>query len=129
MLELRPHHGICIGQFIGKGYSDEFIENMTQIIARLESSKEERIRLVCHADAICRACPRRVKEECHSGQKVMGYDITCLNICGLSENEEISWREFKNKVKDLIIDKDKLKEVCIDCSWLDICEKIQGHKR
>lgn len=126
IIELRPHHGMCIGQFIGKGYSDEFVRNMKHIINRLNHEKDIRIRLVCRTDCLCSSCPHNVNSICNSGQKVLNYDKTCLHICGLSENDEITWNEFKNKVNETIIKQDKLSEVCINCSWIDICLQNTG---
>lgn len=126
MIELRPHHGMCIGQFIGNGYNDEFIENMKQIITKLEESDDQRIKLVCHTDAICSRCPHNVNDICHSGQKVLNYDMSCLKICGVQENQEISWRDFKSKVKELILIKDKLNNICTNCSWIEICIQNAG---
>ena len=30
-IHLRPHHGICLLNFIGKGYSDDFSLNMSRM--------------------------------------------------------------------------------------------------
>ena len=29
---LRPHHGLCIAFFEGKGYNQKFVENMTNVV-------------------------------------------------------------------------------------------------
>lgn len=49
---LRPHHGLCIGFFEGRGYSAEFVRHMTEVIAVLEAEDLE-ITLVTHCDALC----------------------------------------------------------------------------
>lgn len=126
MLHLRPHHGMCIGQFIGKGYSADFVDNMKKVIEKLESSEMEMIKLICRTDVICNCCPHNNSEICNSGQKVTNYDNTCLTLCSLKENDIISWKEFKTRVKKNIIDKNKLSEVCINCSWIDICTENAG---
>lgn len=36
---LRPHHALCILSFRGKGYSDEFIDNMYKMIDELEKTR------------------------------------------------------------------------------------------
>jgi hypothetical protein len=126
MIELRPHHGMCIGQFIGNGYSEEFVENMKQTIAHLEASEDQRVKLVCRTDVICDKCPYNENDTCRSSQSVLDYDIACLRICGLEENQEISWGEFKNKVKENILNSNKLNEVCMDCQWIEICLQNAG---
>ncbi|NLP34296.1 MAG: DUF1284 domain-containing protein [Clostridiales bacterium] len=125
MIELRPHHGMCIGQFVGKGYSKDFVDNMKYIIGKLESDNPY-IKLVCHTDAICVRCPHNIDGICHSGQKVLYFDETCLRLCGLHEDEIIRWFDFKNIVKEMVLEKDILKEVCINCSWIELCIKNIG---
>jgi len=125
MIELRPHHGMCIGQFIGNGYSKDFVDNMKNIIIQLETDNPY-IKLVCHTDAICDRCPHNVNGTCYSGQKVLYFDEACLRLCGLYENQVIRWVDFKNKVKEMILGKDMLKNVCINCSWIELCMKNRG---
>ena len=121
MIEIRPHHGMCIGQFEGKGYSEEFVANMVQVIQVLELNNPI-IRLVCKADVICAKCPHNHCGECVSGQKVNNYDEICLSVCGFSENQELNWSDYQEKVKSKILDLGKIEQVCIGCCWLDICK-------
>lgn len=126
MIELRPHHGLCIGQFIGKGYSKDFVENMKHVISKLESDNPY-IKFVCHTDIICSRCPHNHNETCHSGQKVLDYDEACLRLCGFYENQEMKWFDFKDKMKEMVLKKDRLNEVCINCSWIDLCLENIGY--
>ncbi|MDD7224175.1 MAG: DUF1284 domain-containing protein, partial [Lachnospiraceae bacterium] len=32
MITLRPHHLLCTQGYSGKGYSDDFVENMDKIV-------------------------------------------------------------------------------------------------
>lgn len=34
-VRLRPHHLLCMQTFVGNGYSEAFVENMKQVLARL----------------------------------------------------------------------------------------------
>ena len=120
MMELRPHHGMCIGQFYGKGYSEEFVENMEHVIRVLESENPI-IRFVCKEDVICAKCPHNHCGECESGQKVKSYDTHCLKLCGLFEDQELNWVDFREIVKSNILDAGLLEQVCLGCSWLDTC--------
>lgn len=52
---LRPHHGLCLRFFQGKGYSDGFVANMGAIQSMLKSNPL--IRLAPEMDEICRCCP------------------------------------------------------------------------
>ena len=92
MIHLRPHHGLCIQQFVGRGYSEDFVKNMTELIGRLQSSPQQMIELCCRADDLCGSCPHRVENGCTSGQKVQQ-----------------------------IIHAGKLGSVCRECEWLSLC--------
>lgn len=124
MIYLRPHHGLCIHHFIGKGYSDTFISNMKKIINVLEDSGNTKITLVSGVDEICGFCPNNKNDICLSGQKPDCYDIACLELCDLNFGDTLYWEDFKKKIQTYILEPNKLKEVCIDCEWLGICENL-----
>lgn len=113
--KLRPHHGLCINFFEGKGYSQEFTENMTSVIELLNSENPE-TELTTNHDIICCCCPCT---DCHD--KALSYDLKVMEICGVSEN--IRWKDFRKKVHEKIISTGRLKEVCGNCQWFYICEK------
>ena len=39
MIKLRPHHLLCTQGYSGKGYSREFVENMTEIVKSIKNEK------------------------------------------------------------------------------------------
>ena len=39
-IRLRPHHGMCFQFYNGKGYSEEFTENMDDLLGRLNGDKD-----------------------------------------------------------------------------------------
>ncbi len=121
MVHLRPHHGLCIQQFVGKGYSEEFVKNMTEIIGVLEKSPQQEVELCCQADDLCRCCPHKQEQGCTSGQKVEQYDAACLALCGYTPGTRIPWKEFRETVARQILRAGKLETVCKGCEWLSIC--------
>ncbi|GKX64988.1 DUF1284 domain-containing protein [Inconstantimicrobium mannanitabidum] len=124
MINLRPHHGLCIQHFIGKGYSKDFVENMRKTINLLESNENSKITLTVGVDKICSFCPNNQENTCLSGQKPESYDNQCLKLCNLKTGDILYWKDFKKKVQDNILKVNKLNEVCVDCEWLSICEAI-----
>ena len=48
-LHLRPHHLLCLQTFIGRGYSEEFIEHMTLVKKQLTTNPRTPITLVSGA--------------------------------------------------------------------------------
>ena len=87
-IPVRPHHGMCLAYFIGKGYSEGFSAHMEKMLHILE--QDVSIRLVVSLDEICSACPNRQvtveasgaeKEICEAQEKVYRYDHGVLDAC------------------------------------------------
>ena len=123
-LLLRPHHGLCIQNFRGKGYSDEFVREMARIVALLEANPKQQITLHAGADVVCKACPHKTSGlGCDSGQKVLSYDQRCLSLCGLREGDSLTWEEYRDRLREAVVLPKRYREVCIDCQWIGICEE------
>ena len=56
MIKLRPHHLLCTQGYSGKGYSREFVENMTEIVKSIKNEKVQ-VQLIFSEDDICSKCP------------------------------------------------------------------------
>lgn len=119
-MQLRPHHGLCIGFFEGKGYSEAFVRHMTEVIARLAAEDPE-ITLVTHCDVLCDACPHNQGGVCESDEKVSRYDNAVLQYCGLTAGDTLRWSAFRTRVTAQILHEKKLGAVCGDCMWQSIC--------
>lgn len=119
--KLRPHHGLCILFFEGKGYSDSFAQNMSDIIEKLCDT--EQIELTLSADCICACCPNNQNGLCKAQKKVLRYDRKVLELCGFEDKQSISYGVFKEAVTKNIILSGKLKTVCGNCQWSDICNE------
>lgn len=117
---IRPHHGLCIQFFIGKGYSDAFVSNMSQVIDKL--NQDATIQLITENDIICSACPSNLGNQCATQSKVSFYDKKVLELCHLHPNDEISAKDFFQLVKTNILDSNQLEQVCSDCEWYSICK-------
>lgn len=123
-MKLRPHHGLCIHHFIGKGYSQEFTENMAKIIECLEKEPEKQITVFVGRDDICCCCPHWDETGCQSEQKVLEYDQRCLDACSMQDGEQIDWKDWKEKIKESILIPEKISEICVSCNWLSLCESF-----
>ena len=89
-IPVRPHHGMCLAYFIGKGYSEGFSAHMEKMLHILE--QDVSIRLVVSLDEICSACPNRQvtveasgaeKEICEAQEKVYRYDHGANHNCSI----------------------------------------------
>ena len=121
VIELRPHHALCVHFFEGKGYSEGFVSHMTDVIEKLCDDTE--IEITDDCDMICSACPENADGICRSADKVSGIDKRAAEYMGIKPGERSPWRRISALAMDKIIDKGKLKDVCRDCKWIDICNK------
>ena len=131
-IPVRPHHGMCLAYFIGKGYSEGFSAHMEKMLHILE--QDVSIQLVVSLDEICSACPNHQfltdeenpgekKEICEAQEKVFRYDHGVLEACGLTEGEELNFLEFAQKVQKKVIDTGLREKICGDCEWNEICSE------
>ena len=105
--KIRPHHGMCIAFFKGKGYSEEFTAHMKDIIKELENNP-----LVClkvNTDEFCSKCPYNMQGICESADKVAGYDEEVLKSCGLSDGTVLPYIDVKQALPffDLLTKQEK----------------------
>lgn len=118
---LRPHHGLCISFFEGKGYDDHFTQNMYNVISNLSQNPE--ITLSTDEDIICKACPHNKASICDCNERVKKYDQMVLKLCDVRSGDVMSWKIYKALVYNKIIKTGKLSSVCGDCQWESICSK------
>lgn len=119
VLMFRPHHGMCLCFFEGKGYSKEYIKNMYSIIEKLNENPY--IRLSRECDMICRMCPDNIEGVCTSDKKVNDFDTKVLENTKFSFGQKIKYQDFHNAVIKNIISCGKLKSICELCQWYYIC--------
>ncbi len=119
---LRVHHSLCIQFFEGKGYNDEFVRGMRNIIDHLEIYDPEII-LTDRCDEICSFCPNRRNGICVTEEKVHCIDMNCLREYRLNINDVMKWKELKEIANNTIINKNKLDKICGNCQWYEICSK------
>jgi len=118
--KLRPHHGLCLLFFEGKGYSAKFTENMSCVKTALHDGVS--IELVMHSDDICACCPNRFGDKCKSSTKVSAYDARVTEACDLTPNMVFSYTKLEEAIINNVLKKDLLPSVCGDCEWFSICE-------
>ena len=117
---LRPHHGMCLAFFEGKGYSSEFTAHMAKM-KEILTEQNPMITLVRETDDICCACPHNKEGVCDAAQKVYEYDTGVLENCGLKENEKQPFLTFYRQVAEQILDQGIGKKICGNCQWRSIC--------
>jgi len=66
MLALRGHHLVCRLGFRGLGYSDGFVQQMTEIVYLMRTYPEMKLRVIDGPYVLCDACPHLIDGQCHT---------------------------------------------------------------
>lgn len=116
---IRPHHMLCLQFFEGKGYSDEFVTNMADIKDILDKQNPY-VEIVSGVDDICMKCPNYIEGNCKNEKNVLEHDKRVYEQ--IHDIHKLSnWSEICKSVDNEIILKGKVKAVCGQCRWSDIC--------
>lgn len=99
MLKLRGHHLVCLHYFQGKGYSQEFIRNLQELVGRAQEG--EPVEVVAGPDDVCRACLNLRKERCRhkndAEAEIKKLDCRALCYLGASVGERATWEKSKTR--------------------------------
>lgn len=126
-IKIRPHHLLCLQFYVGRGYNENFVNNLNDIISNLNSNNYEII-LVDGNDDICKCCPNLINNVCKDINKVKEYDKNILNLSHL-DYKQYKYDKVKDIIKRNIIDANiNLNIICKNCCWLTICNKIKKEK-
>lgn len=126
---LRPHHGLCIPNFTGKGYDEPFTQRMTSLTAHLAAHPQQRVVLQKREDHLCGSCPHH-QGGCVTQQKVLRMDRGLLDACGLREGLEIAWTDFQAIVDEKVFQTPAFDQICWDCCWYTLCKGlVEARKR
>ncbi|RBP95650.1 hypothetical protein DFO80_102188 [Rhodobacter sp. 140A] len=118
-LHYRPHHFLCSLGFEGKGYSDAFTANMTEIVIgrlRTAAGPGVEIEVTAGADDICAPCPARRGEGCDSAATIDRLDAAHARALGLRPGDRLNWGETLERMRALPAE--TLNEICAPCQWL-----------
>lgn len=130
-LPLRPHHGLCMAFFQGKGYSDGFTAALASRLLELEGT-DRLVLLTVGTDAVCAPCPHNCGGICNAADKVASYDRHVLNRCGLEEHAVLPFSAFTRLVQERILDAGVRREICGSCQWDSLCSTVPSrwsHRR
>lgn len=120
---LRPHHGLCIQFYEGKGYSEEFTKKMDDLINQIRLNPGMLIQLHTEVDVLCKSCPNNISSECITNEKVKRFDEKVLSYCDMKSGQVLSIQEFLQSVKEMILEKGFHPSICSECEWYWICKK------
>lgn len=118
-IKLRPHHLLCTQGYSGKGYNQEFVENMNEIVKRLRTGEATEITVVFSTDSLCAHCPNMVGTDlCTSQEKVKRFDRKTAEYFGLEEKTYI-YQELIQKINSQMTS-ERMDDICDGCQWYPI---------
>ena len=126
-MKLRPHHLLCLPNFVGEGYDDAFTANMAAQKRRF--AETGRFTLADGADEVCAACPHRRGNGCVSQEKVSRYDAAVRRLLGLEPGKSYSAAALEARLRAEIFEKHRLAEICGDCEWYPLCARLTGERK
>ena len=129
VMVMRPHHLLCTQGYSGKGYSGEFVRNMTFWVNKLRNEENFRVRITFSTDNLCTCCPKKQGEGlCADDAKVLSYDRKVIEYFHLEEKEYL-YRDLIREI-DEAMTPEMLSDICENCSWYPVsaCRKniLQG---
>lgn len=135
IIRLRPHHFLCMLAYIGKGYSDVFVEYYDQIIERLNSEDCHAL-VVAEPDDIC--APRLCDPDdttCHCREShIVDRDKEAIeDIRKLQGFESLSigtpFHLTKSLIKQLrnAYKANEIRTACTGCEWKTLCDDIAAN--
>jgi hypothetical protein len=117
MIKFRGHHLICLHFFKGEGYSEEFVQNLSDLITRANAN--ETIIVTQGADDVCKACPYLEESSCKhkpdSEEQIRKLDDSALRLLGLNPGQIVIWHEIRSQVD--LTPKEWFSSFCADCEW------------
>ena len=121
-LTFRPHHFLCALGYRGKGYSDAFTANMTQIVTNglfANGGDHTLIRVRAAADSLCAPCPKRRGEGCTNQAEIDALDGRHAAALNLKHGDVLTWGQAKMRIREKVRP-DDLDTLCTGCKWLEL---------
>lgn len=128
-MKLRPHHLMCTQGYSGKGYDDDFVNNMDIVTNELRNNKNCTIELVFSTDDICKYCPNMIDINlCKTNTKVNSIDKKVVEYFNLEE-KSYNYNDIVNYIKNNITT-DIMDDICKECNWYSMskCRAIMCEK-
>ncbi|MCA0044643.1 DUF1284 domain-containing protein [Celeribacter litoreus] len=127
MIQLRPHHLLCLLTYVGKGYSPAFVNNYDRIAARLNAG--EKIRITDKPDDICAPIAGDLTEHCHGHRVITRDDLTARDVgklLGVDVRNGTTLKLTPERISMLraAFATGKIRAACKGCQWHDLCTEV-----
>jgi len=127
---IRGHHLICQLGFKGKGYSREFVDNMSKVLNDLRKDRLALVMIVDKPDNICKYCPNLFQDQCFSDDKMSSekrikkMDQFVIKTLQININTPYYWQDIQNKIAENFT-LHHMDILCKNCQWykLQFCKE------
>jgi len=127
MHKLRGHHLICLHFFRGRGYNEEFIENIKRIlknISKVEGPDDVSDLLpALKGEAFSKCCPYNIgvcNYSPDSEKEVRELDSFKLKLLKFEVHDVVDWDNLKQKLPFIV--EEWRNKACKDCDWRNACD-------
>ncbi|MBI3602925.1 MAG: DUF1284 domain-containing protein [Nitrospirae bacterium] len=132
-VRLRGHVLLCLQGFRGKGYSQDFVDNLAGIHRDLAEYPDRRVEVVERPDDVCGACPNLALSGCTLNGKgseasIQAQDRQVLDLLRLRAGESVQWGEVLDRIGTSLTG-DSLADICGPCRWLPLGYCQEGIER
>ena len=127
-MRIRAHNLLCIQGYVGKGYSPEFVANMTRVVESLGDDLE--VTVVDRPDVLCDACPNLEASGCTlhgegSERGIIAQDRDVMHRLGIDAGAKHAWSDIMKRIRSNIRP-DDLDSICGSCPWLPLGHCKEG---
>jgi hypothetical protein len=128
-VRLRGHHFICLQFFEGWGYSEEFVENLREVVGR---ATDRPAILVAGADDVCSSCDGLGRDgTCQDPQageiEVNRIDGIAWGVLGIAPGDLLSLADARERLVGDAVSAGRWRfDACDGCTWETTCEKSWG---
>ncbi|MBL6974945.1 MAG: DUF1284 domain-containing protein [Deltaproteobacteria bacterium] len=124
-MKLRPHHLFCVQGFQGKGYADDYTDNLQRIADAVAANPRLEVDVVDGPDDVCARCPYLEDGVCHweeAGEEaVRAHDAALLAVLGLRDGQVTSIDEVRHRFRGEPAVAAEVRRQCSTCAWLKDC--------
>jgi len=131
-MKIRIHHLLCMQGFQDKGYNEEFVKNMTEVVNIFKNDSKTKVTIITALDSICKCCPHKQGEICVSkgeeyNKERVEKEKRIAEFLDLELNKEYEIGFLFERVNSRICNQRIAKQLyCDDCQWLYCCLWHQG---
>jgi len=111
--------------FQGYGYSQDFVDNIAQVIKDINLFPDLEVEVIVKCDVICSYCPHNKEGVCqkrpNSVQRVRDIDLQVLRKLGLKEGAKVRAKDIFTLVNTALRNISDIQDICAKCEWKEKC--------